>query len=153
VAAALLFVGAAAAAGDDGAEDPAPSPVSTTVTALGGGPDPVAEAEAEASSAEETVFGLDADSPALVGLIALVGIGLAAAVVLQPSKPLWIAVLAFGLVALLFDMGFIAQEISDDEMGVATALAVVGLLHFAAAGAAGMLLGGSPSVQGQPGGD
>lgn len=96
------------------------------------------EEAGEASSAEadelrsETLFGIELESPWLVGAVAVGSLALAAAL-LRFGQPVLIVVIPVAVVMTILDMMEVFRQMGEANMRIATLAVVVGLTHAAIA--------------------
>ena len=144
---AALFAVGVAAEGEEGSETEAAEQAEATATEEGEtgeeGPDEGEEeaggeeAEEEHDEAgEETVFGIDAESPATVTAAVLASLALAAGLWLSTRRWIALVAVAAGVVFAAFDVGEVVRQLDESRSGGAALAAVVAAGHLAAAGAA-----------------
>lgn len=145
---AVLFAVGVAAEGEGGAEGEAAEQVETAERAGEAGEEAPNEAEEQASgeegtggeeghdeSGEETVFGVDVESPATVTAAVLASLALAFGLWVSARRWIALAAVAAGVVFAVFDLGEVARQLDESRTGGAALAAVVAAGHLSAAGA------------------
>lgn len=82
---------------------------------------------------EETLLGLDLESPAAIALAAIVSAGLAAALLFRPLRPVALAGIVFGLLFAVLDIAEVAHQLDESRAGYAVLAIVIAAGHVAAA--------------------
>lgn len=89
---------------------------------------------------EESLLGVDVESPAaIVGALAL-SVLLAVGLVWSRARPFALATVGLGVVFAVFDVAELAHQLDESRSGIAMLAGLVALGHLAAAGAAGLSL-------------
>jgi hypothetical protein len=100
------------------------------------------EAEAEGGEAhdetgeDETVLGIDVESPAAIALAVIVSAALAAALLFRLSRPVALAAILFGVAFAVLDIAEVAHQLDESRTGYALLSIVIAVGHAAAALAA-----------------
>lgn len=89
------------------------------------------------SSEEETVLGIDAESPVTVTLAVLASVALATGLWFTNRRPVAIAAVAVGALFALFDIAEVVHQLDESKNGLAMLAASIALGHGLAAGLAG----------------
>lgn len=97
------------------------------------------EGHHDESGEEETVLGIELESPALVAGAVVVSVLLAVGVLWRPSRSMFIAVAIISIVFTVADIAEAAHKFEESEAGIGVLAAVVALGHLAAAGIAAHL--------------
>lgn len=92
--------------------------------------------EGHDESGEETVFGVDVESPATVTAAVLASLALAVGLWLSTRRWIVLAAVAAGVVFAVFDAGEVVRQLDESRSGGAALAGVVAAGHLAAAGAA-----------------
>lgn len=127
VVTAALFAVGVAAEGEEGSKDEAAE--------IAGGASEEGE-EGHDESGEETVFGVDVESPATVTTAVLVSLALAAGLWVSTHRWIVLVAVAAGVVFAVFDAGEVARQLDESRSGGTALAGVVAAGHLAAAGAA-----------------
>lgn len=112
------------------------------------GPDEGGEAEGERSATEgeeghdegaedETVLGVDAESPATVTLAVLASLALAAGLWFTNRRSVAIATVAVALLFAVFDIAEVSHQLDESRTGLAVLAAVIAIGHVGAAALTG----------------
>jgi hypothetical protein len=88
--------------------------------------------EQAAQHGEGRMLGLDLESPAVVGVVAIVSLAMAAAIVLFDKRGVLIVVALAMVTFALFDVRELVAQIREHHTAVAVAAAAVGVGHLAA---------------------
>ena len=95
------------------------------------------EAGHDESSEEETVLGLDVESPATVTLAVLASIVLAAGLWFTTRRAPAVAAAAVGVLFAVFDIAEVLHQLDESSTGLALLAATIAVGHAAAAALAG----------------
>ena len=143
---AVLFAVGVAAEGGEGSDGEATAQAETAEGAGEAGEDAQGEAEEQAAgeegeeghdeAGEETVFGIDVESPATVTAAVLASLALAAGLWLSTRRWVALVAVAAGVLFAVFDVAEVARQLDESRSGGAALAAVVAAGHLAAAGAA-----------------
>jgi hypothetical protein len=104
-----------------------------------------AEAGHDESSGEETVFGIDAESPATVTIAVLTSITLAAGLWFTKRRAAAVGAVAVGVLFALFDIAEVIHQLDESRTGLAVLAVIVAVCHVGAATLAGRAAGSTPA--------
>lgn len=107
-------------------------------TEADGAHDEAAESDAAHEDEQETVLGVDAESPATVGLAVTGSLVLAAMLWLRPLRQVAVLAVAAGLAFAALDLAEVAHQIDESHIGLAALAATIALGHTAAAITSGL---------------
>jgi hypothetical protein len=96
---------------------------------------------------DETILGIDRESPVLVAIGVVLSIVVAAAIWFRPRREVWLAAAAFAVLFALFDVLELAHQLDESNTGRAVLAGIVAALHVAVALVAVSSLRSSPPVQ------
>ena len=82
---------------------------------------------------EETILGIDIESPAAIALEFVASVLLAGALWFRPIGPVLVAGAVFGLAFAVLDIAEIAHQVDESDTGLAAPAAVIAAGHLAAA--------------------
>ncbi len=94
-------------------------------------------AESTHSESEETLLGIDIESPLAVGSGVVVSLILAAFAIRSNNKTVLIVIALFALGFAVLDGRELLHQLDEDRTGLAVLAGVIGVLHVGAAGVAG----------------
>ncbi len=94
---------------------------------------PATAQEGRTEASNETVFGVNLESTALLILVALVSLALAALTWRWNLRPLLLVAVAFAAVFAVFDIVELVHQIRESRSGIAALAAAIAVLHLVAA--------------------
>jgi len=141
VLATVVFALGVAAEGSQGEADEHRESVSESVAEHNEGAERDEELEAtdelsDSHEDEETLLGVDIESPALIAAAVAASLALAAGALLIRSRKVLVVIVVFALLFVLLDIREVLHQADESNTGLIVAAAAAGLLHLGAAAAA-----------------